>query len=313
MKNIRHSVVLVAVVAFVTLAAPSVASTAGAATVPTRHLTASGGTIEWTTTVHNAQWCEWSSSATVTGFDATVRCKSGTVTRSATFTANTSSAAKYYTLSLTVLGQTKTVEYLKVVEAPTGAGSTQAVPTRHLPASGGKIKWTVAVHNAKTCTWSSSPTVAGFDGTVPCTNGRAVRPATFKTNIPKVAKDHTLTVVIRGVTVTVDHLKVVQAAGRGWPLVSLLTACQYANTVNEVALLVLEGGGYNRKILDADAAVAGSYSPAFKTSMQYLLEAISWFPSSTPWVPDAQPGGVDYQVLQTQIEQTATWLAISCG
>ena len=119
--------------------------------------------------------------------------------------------------------------------------------------------------------------------------------------------------VIRGVTVTVDHLKVVQAAGRGWPLVSLLTACQYANTVNEVALLVLEGGGYNRKILDADAAVAGSYSPAFKTSMQYLLEAISWFPSSTPWVPDAQPGGVDYQVLQTQIEQTATWLAISCG
>jgi hypothetical protein len=211
MKNIRHSVVLVAVVAFVTLAAPSVASTAGAATVPTRHLTASGGTIEWTTTVHNAQWCEWSSSPTVTGFDATVRCKSGTVTRSATFTANTSSAAKYYTLSLTVLGQTKTVEYLKVVEAPTGAGSTPAVPTRHLPASGGTIKWAVAVHSAKTCTWSSSPKVAGFDGTARCTNGLVVRAATFKANTSTEAKNYTLTLVVRGKTTTVEHLTVVEA------------------------------------------------------------------------------------------------------
>jgi FlaG/FlaF family flagellin (archaellin) len=97
------------------------------------------------------------------------------------------------------------------------------------------------------------------------------------------------------------------------PVVSLLTACQYANTVNEVALLVLEGGSYNRKDLDAYAAVAESYSPAFKTSMQYLLEAISWFPISTPWVPDAQPGGVDYDVLLNQIEGTSTWLAIACG
>jgi hypothetical protein len=97
------------------------------------------------------------------------------------------------------------------------------------------------------------------------------------------------------------------------PVVSLLTACQYANTVNEVALLVLEGGSYNRKDLDAYAAVAESYSPAFKTSMQYLLEAISWFPINTPWVPDAQPGGVDYDVLLNQIEATSTWLAIACG
>src|ERR1035438_2737528 len=38
MKNIRHSLVLVAVVALVTLAAPSLSSTAGAATVTTRQL-----------------------------------------------------------------------------------------------------------------------------------------------------------------------------------------------------------------------------------------------------------------------------------
>jgi len=42
-----------------------------------------------------------------------------------------------------------------------------------------------------------------------------VRPATFKTNTSSVAKDYTLTVVIRGVITRVDHLKVVQAAGKG--------------------------------------------------------------------------------------------------
>ena len=97
--------------------------------------------------------------------------------------------------------------------ASAAGGAT--IPTRHLTTSGGTIKWAVAVHNAKHCTWSSSPTVAGFDGTTTCTNGRAVRPATFKRNTSTEVKDYTLTVVIRGVTTTVDHLKVVQAAGKG--------------------------------------------------------------------------------------------------
>jgi hypothetical protein len=106
---------------------------------------------------------------------------------------------------------------LVTLAAPSLASTAGAatVPTRHLTASGGTIKWTVAVHNAKRCTWSSSPTVTGFNGTATCTNGRAVRPATFKTNTSSVAKDYTLTVVIRGATTTVDHLKVVQAAGGG--------------------------------------------------------------------------------------------------
>ena len=95
-----------------------------------------------------------------------------------------------------------------------GAGGATTVRTRHLTASGGTIKWAVAVHNAKRCTWSSSPTIAGFDGTVPCTNGQAVRPATFRRNTSTEAEGYTLTVVIRGVTTTVDHLKVVEAAGK---------------------------------------------------------------------------------------------------
>jgi len=102
---------------------------------------------------------------------------------------------------------------LAVPSLASTAGATM-VPTRNLTASGGTIKWAVAVHNAKRCTWSSAPTVAGFDGTVPCTNGQAVRPATFRRNTSTEAEDYTLTVVIRGVTTTVDHLKVVEAAGK---------------------------------------------------------------------------------------------------
>ena len=98
-----------------------------------------------------------------------------------------------------------------VVPSLASAASTAAVPTRHLPASGATIRWPVMVHNAKTCTWSSSPKVAGFDGTAKCANGRVVRPATFDANTSADAKDYTLNLVVRGTTRTVDHLKVVEA------------------------------------------------------------------------------------------------------
>ena len=97
------------------------------------------------------------------------------------------------------------------IPSPASASSSATVPTRHLAASGGTIKWPVMVHNAKTCIWSSSPKVAGFDGTVKCTTGRVIRPATFKANTSTKAKDYTLNLVVRGMTRTVDHLKVVEA------------------------------------------------------------------------------------------------------
>jgi hypothetical protein len=102
------------------------------------------------------------------------------------------------------------------------AASTAAVPTRHLPATGGTIKWPVMVHNAKTCNWSSSPKVAGFDGTVKCKTGRVVRPATFKANTSTGAKDYTLNLVVRGTTRTVDHLEVVEA-GKPTPTTTTTT------------------------------------------------------------------------------------------
>jgi hypothetical protein len=91
------------------------------------------------------------------------------------------------------------------------AASTAAVPTRYLPASGGTIKWAVATHNAKTCTWSSSPKVAGFDETVKCTTGRVIRPATFEANTSTKVKDYMLTVTVVGKSTTVEHLNIDEA------------------------------------------------------------------------------------------------------
>jgi hypothetical protein len=105
------------------------------------------------------------------------------------------------------------------------AAGTTTIPTRHLTPNGGTIKWAVAVHNAKRCTWSSSPKVAGFNGTVTCTIGRVIRPATFRANTSTEARDYTLTVVIRGVTTTVRHLKVIEA----WGARSTTTTTQPSN------------------------------------------------------------------------------------
>ncbi|MGO9963127.1 MAG: hypothetical protein ACLPUG_06825 [Acidimicrobiales bacterium] len=104
---------LVAAAALFACVVPSLPSAASTKAVPTRYLPSTGGAVHWTTTVDNAQWCDWSSSPAVTGFEATVPCKTGMVTRSARFKANMSAEAMYFTLSLTTLGKTKTVKYLK--------------------------------------------------------------------------------------------------------------------------------------------------------------------------------------------------------
>jgi hypothetical protein len=119
---------LIAVAALVACAVPSLASAAGTATVPTRHLPAKGGTVKWAATVHNAKTCTWSSSPKVVAFGATVKCKSGVVTHSFEFGANTSTKAKDYTLNLVVRGTITTVDHLKVVEAGKTTSTTTTVP-----------------------------------------------------------------------------------------------------------------------------------------------------------------------------------------
>ncbi len=126
MRTVLRS--LVATVALAAFAVPSLASAAGTATVPTRHLTAEGGTVKWPVAVHNAKTCSWSSSPSVAGFTTTVKCKSGRVERSFRFGANPLTKAKDYTLSLTVRGKATTVDHLKVVEAGRTTPTTTTVP-----------------------------------------------------------------------------------------------------------------------------------------------------------------------------------------
>ena len=126
MRTVLRS--LVTTVALAAFAVPSLASAAGTATVPTRHLTAEGGTVKWPVAVHNAKTCSWSSSPSVAGFTTTVKCKSGRVERSFRFGANPLTKAKDYTLSLTVRGKATTVDHLKVVEAGRTTPTTTTVP-----------------------------------------------------------------------------------------------------------------------------------------------------------------------------------------
>jgi hypothetical protein len=121
--------VALAVVAPTVMSAGSRA--ASAATVPTHYLTHKGGTVTWTITVHNAKpaWCAWSSSPKVAKFGTTVRCKTGKVTRSAQFKANTSAQAKSYAITLTVLGKSRTVDRWKVIETGQTAPTTTTTST----------------------------------------------------------------------------------------------------------------------------------------------------------------------------------------
>jgi hypothetical protein len=108
---------LIAVAALVALAVPTLAGAASTATVPIEHVSPHGGTIVWVATVNKAKTCTWSSSPNVAGFNATVSCQTGEVARSARFQPNRSAKAKDYMLTLTVRGETTTVDHLKVVEA----------------------------------------------------------------------------------------------------------------------------------------------------------------------------------------------------
>ena len=97
-----------------------VVAQAGAAT---KTVSASGGSVRFAATVRSATTCHWSSSPSIPSFTTTVKCKTGTVSRSARFTANTSTTAKSYAVTLTVRGKTTTVDHWTVKQA----GSPQPV------------------------------------------------------------------------------------------------------------------------------------------------------------------------------------------
>ena len=121
----KTALTLIAIGALIALTVPTLASATNATAIPVRHLPASGATIKWTVMIpRGTNTCRWASSPEVAGFDGTVTCKPGRLTRPATFRANASTRAKTYTLNLVMRGTTRTVTQLRVVEAGVSAPTT---------------------------------------------------------------------------------------------------------------------------------------------------------------------------------------------
>jgi lysophospholipase L1-like esterase len=104
---------------------------AGAATKTVR---ASGGSVSFIATVRNSKICEWSSSPKIAGFNITVTCSSGRVSRSARFNANATTQVKRYTITLTAKGATTGVTRWTVNEA--GRVPPTTTTTATTPSSG---------------------------------------------------------------------------------------------------------------------------------------------------------------------------------
>jgi hypothetical protein len=85
------------------------------------------------------------------------------------------------------------------------------VPIYNLGAKGGTVRLAATVKNAKTCAWSSSPKVAGFDATVKCKTGKVARSVKLKANTSTKSKSYAIRLTVRGKSTTVDQWKVDEA------------------------------------------------------------------------------------------------------
>jgi hypothetical protein len=94
----------------------------------------------------------------------------------------------------------------------TAALTATGIPTSHLTAEGGTVVWEATVHNATTCTWSSSPKITGFDATVACTRDRIKRSAKFKPNKSTTeTKSWAITLTVHGTSTTFHRWNVAEA------------------------------------------------------------------------------------------------------
>jgi hypothetical protein len=136
---------------------------------------------------------------------------------------------------------------------------TATVPTHHLSAKGGTFVWVVTVHNAKTCTWSSSPNVAGFDAVVGCESGKIGRSVTFGANKSTKVKDYMLSVHVRGKITKVDYLKVVEAGAT--PVnckARLIVGSCYVtfNAPDYFGAISVSVGGISSNVVNPDPAIS---------------------------------------------------------
>jgi hypothetical protein len=99
-----------------------------------------------------------------------------------------------------------------LVLASTGASGAPYTPgTINIGSQGGLKTIYALVRNARTCAWTSSPRIAGFDVTVNCKTGEITRSANFPSNHSKINDRYTITLIALGKMTTVKRWTVVEA------------------------------------------------------------------------------------------------------
>jgi hypothetical protein len=113
------------------------------------------------------------------------------------------------TLCATVLGLTMAAA---AVGTASGASPRSGETTYHLSDKGGLVWVAARVKDAKTCIWSSTPKVAGFDKTIKCGTGKLARSAKIGANGSTHSKSWQLSLVIHGTgKATSQHWKIDEA------------------------------------------------------------------------------------------------------
>lgn len=102
--------------------------------------------------------------------------------------------------------------------ASAAASSKLSVPKRaateqtiHETDQGGWVAFKEAVKNAKTCIWSSSPTIAGFDEKLACGTGEEARGAKFPVNTSTSGKSWKISLIVDGTGAIGYYWQVIEA------------------------------------------------------------------------------------------------------
>ncbi len=185
-----------------TVSEPAEPPTAGAVTADPTALESAGGSVSLSTPVTSATSCTYSVSPAITGFSGATPCSSGTAELSVAVPANPTASAVSYVFSLTATGSggtTGSSQSATVTEAaaPPTVGAVEAKPST-LASSGGSVSLTTSVSNASSCTYSVSPAITGFSGTVSCASGTASLSVTLPSNTTGSTESYTFSLVASG-------------------------------------------------------------------------------------------------------------------
>lgn len=246
--------------------APSV----GAVSASPGSLAYAGGTVSLSATVANASSCAYSVSPAIPGFSGATPCSGGSADLSVAIPANDTSTTLNYVFSLAANGpggsatSSAPAEVSEAAAPPPTVGPV-GVSAASLPATGGTESLSTTVANATTCTYSVSPPITGFSGSVPCSSGTASLSAPIPANSADSPVTYTFSLSAAGPGGT--------ASSPSSATVTEAAAPPSAGTVQASTTSVGAGGGS----VSLSTAVTNASSCTYSVS-----PSLSGFPQSVP-------------------------------